>query len=152
MNRKLQRLATLIATLVWASPVMADEGSRHGVTLAISFQHEGNGALQGAEIGIRNDRDETICVSYNYQANTRVSVYRGAALVPQPNRFEGRPRPGCIEVAPGAGLSAWYDLRLLYRGVSLEKVRVCYVLPWRLGSYSRGRPERRSSVCGNAGE
>lgn len=147
VERLLLFITILIITPVSYSLAIADEKNWSNPTLSISLQQDKYGALESVQITILNDQDEVMCVSYNYNANTRITIYRDAQVVPQTNRFEGRPRPGCIELEVGASLNVTYSLGALYRDVSLRDTRTCYVLPWRFGKYSEGRQEYRSRVC-----
>jgi hypothetical protein len=111
------------------------------ILLTLNVDEDAGQAL----VVIRNVSAEPVCVSYNYRASSRLTGYVGAVEVPL-NAWEGRPRPGCLELSPSAQLQISYDLRALFPGTNLTELRVCYALPWHTGRSEVG-PYRMARIC-----
>lgn len=129
-----------------------DAPAQRTLELSAVVARDDAGAAARLEVEIVNNTAGPICLGRNYAASTRVSARANGADLPSPNAFEGRPAPGCLEVASGDGLTASYDLRELYAPrTDFEDVTVCYEVSWREGGQSEALLDRSARTCSEAG-
>jgi hypothetical protein len=99
------------------------------------------------EISLTNPGPGVVCTNRNYSAIPRLAALCDERLIEHPF-VEGRPPPGCQEIAGGESLAFSYDLEAIYGDAPLGGATLCYSVDRRHGpSSDEPYSHFRARVC-----
>jgi hypothetical protein len=111
------------------------------IPLRMMFERDSGGDVATLNVQITNPTDQPVCISLDYAAPGRIVLTHEPAVRVEARGADAAPQSGCQELAPGASVSATFDLKTLFPEEDLSAPRACYSLPMRNGQASDGGDE-----------
>lgn len=111
------------------------------IPLRMIFERGADGNVVTLNVQVINATDQPVCISRDYAAPARVVLTHEPAVRTPALGGDAPAQPGCLDLAPGASVSAAFDLKALFPDEDLSTPRACYSLPMRSGQASDGDAE-----------